>query len=94
MATAELNSVTRQAAKLHHGYTRQQLKDLVASNTKMFDQLNAAAEARGRVIRDIAWIRDGDIFSKIGFSSYFRDKKMYRAWLELARQYPKPLPLP
>lgn len=94
MATAQLNSVTRQAAKLHHGYTRQQLKNLVASRTKMFDQLNAAAEARRRAIMHIEWIHEGGIFAKIGFSAYFGDKKSYRDWLELARRYPKPLPLP
>lgn len=94
MSTTQLNSVTRQAAKLHHGYTRQQLKNLVSSRPRVYDQLNAAAEARGRVIKDITWIREGDIFSKIGFSAYFGDKKLYRDWLELARQYPKPLPLP
>lgn len=95
MATAEYSTVTRQAAKLHHGYTRQQLKDLGAKHSRRdaLDSLEIAAERRKWVLEEIEGIKDGDI-SAISFRYYFIWKQRYRSWLGIARRDLRVLPLP
>lgn len=98
MATAQLNTVTRQAAKLHNGYTRQQLKDLGAKHADrdLVDSLSIAAERRKWLLEEInsiKCVKDGDL-SALSFKFYFRWKRNYRTWLNIASRDLRVLPLP
>lgn len=73
-----------QPAKLHHGYTRKQLKELGSKNSKFrCDSLEIAGKRREWTMEHARDVLDGWCV-KTSFRYYFSWKKSYRGWLELA----------